>query len=94
MRASISEYVRALSRINPIAWRVVRPVQIDALANAGDYTRYLSVTDPGPAIIAVHAPLTALLRIRVELLYIRSAFLSKTATLFPCTKGVVGLIAS
>ena len=46
------------------------------------------------AAIAAHAPFTALVRIRVELLYIRSSFLSKTATLFPCTKGVVGFMGS
>ena len=46
------------------------------------------------AVIAAQAPFTALVRMRVELLYIKSSFLSKTATLFPCTKGVVGFMGS
>ena len=44
---------------------------------------YLPTAAATRACIAEHASFTALLRMRVELLYIRSSFLSKTATLFP-----------
>ena len=49
---------------------------------------------PERPVIAAQAPLTALLRIRVELLYIKSSLLLNMATLFPCTNRAVGLTES